>query len=74
MSIGSISSAHDPGVPGGKRQTVSIPEAGEILGISRMTAYKLARSGEMPTIKLGHRKLVPLSWVNQLLATGTPVA
>jgi excisionase family DNA binding protein len=39
--------------------TVSIPEAGQMLGISRNQAYECAKRGEIPTIKLGARIVVP---------------
>lgn len=45
---------------------MSIAEAAELIGISRTTAYELAQSGELPTVRLGRRILVP---VNQLAET-----
>jgi len=36
--------------------TVSIEEAGRMLGYSRDTAYAAARSGVLPTILIGKRK------------------
>jgi Helix-turn-helix domain len=39
--------------------TFSIDEAGEILGISRCSAYAAAKSGDLPTIQIGRRKIVP---------------
>jgi excisionase family DNA binding protein len=47
--------------------TMSIPEAGKALGVSRTTIYKLANSGELPTIKLGKRILVPIAQLDRLL-------
>lgn len=38
-------------------QTVSVQEAGEILGIGRVLAYRLAKSGELPVLRLGQRRL-----------------
>jgi len=41
------------------RLTVSVPEAGAMLGISRNTAYRLARAGQLPgVIALGQKRLV----------------
>jgi excisionase family DNA binding protein len=40
------------------RLTMTVKEAGEVLGISRATAYMLAGSGQIPTIRLGERRLV----------------
>lgn len=36
--------------------TISIEEAAVILGISGRTAYRMAKTGDLPTVKLGaHR-------------------
>lgn len=48
-------------------QTVSVTEAGRILQVSRGTAYKAARTGAIPTIKLGRRVLVPKPALEELL-------
>jgi len=42
-----------------KRLTLSVPEAAELLGVSRGVAYEAARSGELPTVRLGRRLVVP---------------
>ncbi|MGI8876141.1 MAG: helix-turn-helix domain-containing protein [Egibacteraceae bacterium] len=39
--------------------TITIEEAGELLGISRRSAYRAAAAGELPTLRLGRRLLVP---------------
>lgn len=39
--------------------TLTIHEAGEMLGISRRSAYRAAARGEIPTLRLGRRVLVP---------------
>jgi excisionase family DNA binding protein len=49
------------------RATISIEEAGELLGISRGSAYQAARAGQLPTLKLGRRLLVPLRALEKLL-------
>ena len=41
-----------------RRLVMTVSEAGEALGISRATAYKLARTRQLPTIRLGERRLV----------------
>jgi excisionase family DNA binding protein len=35
-------------------------EAGEVLGISRSLAYELVRRGEIPSLRLGRRIVVPV--------------
>jgi excisionase family DNA binding protein len=47
--------------------TCTVEEAGEMLGISRFSAYKAARNGEIPTIRIGRRLVVPLARLNELL-------
>jgi excisionase family DNA binding protein len=48
-------------------RTVSVEEAGRILGISRGAAYTHARDGSLPTIRLGKRLLVPKAALDKLL-------
>lgn len=46
-----------------KSATMTIPEAAELLGVSRNTAYEAARRegqlGGIPVIRVGRRLLVP---------------
>jgi excisionase family DNA binding protein len=54
-------------VTGDKRQVMTVPEAGEILGLSRNGAYDAAKRGEIPTIKIGRLVLVPKAALEKLL-------
>ena len=47
--------------------TVSVPEAARLLGIGRNTAYVAARSGELPTVRIGGRIVVPVHRLAELL-------
>lgn len=49
------------------RAAVSVPEAGELLGICRRSAYNAARRGDIPTITVGRRQLVPVPALLRLL-------
>ena len=49
------------------RSTVTIEEAAPILGISRGSTYAAARTGELPTIRIGRRLLVPVAGLRRLL-------
>jgi excisionase family DNA binding protein len=51
-----------------ERLTLTVEEAGNALGLGRGTAYNLAKSGELPTIRLGRRLLVPKAALDRLLA------
>lgn len=50
-----------------QRPTMSVEEAGELLGISRCSAYRAASTGELPTIKVGKRLRVPTAVMRRLL-------
>ncbi len=49
--------------------TLTVPEVGEVLGISRAGAYELVRSKGFPRMKVGTRILVPkdkfLAWIDE---------
>lgn len=50
------------------RQTLSVSEAAKVLGISRAHAYDCVRTGEIPSINLGRRVVVPIRALDDLLA------
>lgn len=50
-----------------ERRTIDVPEAGRILGLSRNAAYDAAARGEIPTIRIGKRLLVPKAALERLL-------
>jgi len=50
-----------------ERKTKTIPEAAAELGISRNQGYLAAKRGEIPTIKIGRRLLVPTVALEKLL-------
>jgi excisionase family DNA binding protein len=50
-----------------KRQTRTIPEAAKLLGIGRGSAYEAARTGQLPTIRIGRRLLVPVVALQKIL-------
>lgn len=49
---------------------VSIPEAAKLLGISKSLAYELAARGELDTIRLGRRIVVPRVVISKMLHLG----
>ena len=49
------------------RATYTIEEAAELLGIGRSSAYRAARDGQIPAIRLGRRLLVPKVALERLL-------
>lgn len=50
-----------------ERATVTVEEAGEILGISRGSAYQAAREGRLPAIRVGRRLVVPKVQLERML-------
>jgi excisionase family DNA binding protein len=52
------------------RSTFTVEEAGvEILGLSKASAYAAANSGELPTIRIGRRFIVPRQALERLIGT-----
>lgn len=47
--------------------TYTVEEAAKLLGIGRCGAYEAARTGQMPTIKIGKRILVPKAALDRML-------
>ena len=45
-----------------------MPQAGRLLGVSRASAYKAARNGQLPVIRIGKRYLVLKDLFEELLA------
>jgi excisionase family DNA binding protein len=49
------------------KQTYSIKEATEVLGIGKTKMYELANSGEIPVIKIGSRTLISKKVIDNLI-------
>ena len=54
-----------------ERATLSVVEAARIMGVSKNVAYEAVRRGEIPSIRLGGRILVPRTAPVRLLETGS---
>jgi excisionase family DNA binding protein len=52
------------------RDTLTVKEAGTILGLGRTLAYEAVKRGEIPTIRVGGRILVPVVPLRLLLGHG----
>jgi len=50
-----------------ERQTVTVEEAAQILGIARSSAYEAVRRGELPVIRIGRRYVVPRVALERML-------
>jgi excisionase family DNA binding protein len=56
------------------RPTLSVVEAGLLLGLGRNSAYEACRRGYIPTIRLGRRIRVPTARLQQMLLEGMQAA
>ena len=52
---------------GSQRLVMSVPEAAEALGISRAHAYEMVARGDLPSVRLGRRVLVPRRALERLV-------
>jgi excisionase family DNA binding protein len=50
-----------------KRLTVTVEEAAKILGIGRGLAYEAIRTGQIKSVRIGRRILVPLAPLRKML-------
>ena len=51
----------------GTRRTATIVEVAKVLGVGRNQAYEAVRRGEIPSIRIGKRLLVPLAALERML-------
>jgi len=47
----------------------SVPQAGRLIGLSRNASYEAAARGEIPTMRVGSRLIVPVVAFKRLLAS-----
>jgi excisionase family DNA binding protein len=52
-----------------RRELLTVPEAAERLGISEWMLHNLIRSRRLRTIKIGDRRLIPVTALRAFLAT-----
>ena len=51
---------------------LSVEAVAELLGIGRRQAYEAVRNGQIPSVRIGHRILVPRAGLERLLSVGDP--
>jgi excisionase family DNA binding protein len=49
------------------RPTITVPEAGALLGLGRDAAYRAADRGDIPTLRFGRRIVVPTARLWEML-------
>jgi excisionase family DNA binding protein len=50
-----------------RRLVYEVPEAGEMLGLSRNASYEAAKKGDIPTIRIGKLLRVPKRAFHEML-------
>ncbi len=55
------------GANGATARAVKMESAAELLGVGRTTAYGLVASGALRSLKIGSRRLVPLSAIDEFI-------
>jgi excisionase family DNA binding protein len=63
--------------PNAERVVYTVAEAGRLLGLSRNASYEAAKRGDIPTLRIGRRLLVPKAPFHRMLelagaGTGVP--
>ncbi len=48
-------------------RTVSVDEVAQVLGISRNHAFRCVERGEIPSVRIGRRVLIPAAFLDRLL-------
>lgn len=51
----------------GAARTVTVQEMAELLGISRNHAFRCVQRGEIPSVRIGRRVLIPAAFIDRLL-------
>ena len=52
-----------------QKMALSVREVSELLGLGRTAVYEAVRNGQMPSIKVGSRILVPRAALEAMLRT-----
>jgi excisionase family DNA binding protein len=50
---------------------ISVEEARQRLGVSRTLLYQAVQTGQVPSLRIGRRILIPISALNSVLANAT---
>ena len=53
-----------------KKRAISVREFAEALHLDPKTVYSAAQRGEIPTILIGRRVLIPMRWLERKLSGG----
>lgn len=56
-----------PGTKPPEAKTATVERAAELIGVSRTTCYGLVMSGALRSLKIGARRLVPVSAIDEFI-------
>ncbi|MGH9477954.1 MAG: helix-turn-helix domain-containing protein [Terriglobales bacterium] len=70
---GPDASRHKPAQVPPSQLTVTVPAVASALSVDDRTVWRLIAAGQLPTIRIGRRRLVPWRAVEGLARRGTPV-
>jgi len=68
MTTTDVAALPDPHI----RPTLTVPEAGRILGLAKASAYEGVARGQIPAIRVGRRLLVPTAALRRMLQLDGP--
>lgn len=57
-----------------ERRAVSVKEAAKMLGLSRNGAYAAVARGDIPSLRIGRRVVIPLAALEKLLEVDVPAS
>ena len=57
-----------------EKMVMTVEEAGRLVGVSRPTAYKLVKAGQLPAMRLGRRLIVPKAALERWLLECKPAS
>ncbi len=66
--FGALGSPTPAPLEGEGRAVLSVSEAADALGISASLAYRLVREGDLPSVRLGRRLVVPRVAIERVIA------
>lgn len=49
------------------KKTLSVAEAAQYLGLGRTATYEAVRTGQIPSVRIGRRYLVPVAALERML-------
>lgn len=57
-----------------ERRAVSVKEAAKMLGLSRNGAYAAVARGDIPSLRIGRRVVIPIAALEKLLEVDAPAS